>query len=86
MKLKKHAQFFSQPCLISCRLYIDNSGCLTPRALVAQRIEQTTSKFLTPPLHRTVYRVVGERGVVVRLACDELPIFIEMRNSVASPS
>ena len=42
-----------------------------PQALVAQRIEQKTSKFLTPPLHRTGYRVVGERSVVVRLACDE---------------
>ena len=50
-----------------------------PRALVAQRIEQKTSKFLTPPLHRTVYRVVGERNEVVRLACDELLICIEIK-------
>ena len=42
------------------------------RALVAQRMEQKTSKFLTPPLQRTVYRVMGERGVVMRLACDEV--------------
>ena len=51
-----------------CRLVFAG---LLPRALVAQRIEQKTSKFLTPRLHRTVYRVVGERGVVVRLACNE---------------
>jgi hypothetical protein len=43
-----------------------------PRALVAQRIEQKTSKFLTPRLHRTVYRVVGEKWWVVRFTRDEI--------------
>ena len=41
-----------------------------PRALVAQRIEQKTSEFLTPPLHRTTYRVVGEKWRDVRWACN----------------
>ena len=42
-----------------------------PQALVAQRIEQKTFLLQTPPLHRTIYRVVGEKWRVVRWACNK---------------
>ena len=42
-----------------CRLVFAG---LLPRALVAQRIEQKTSRLQTPPPHRTTYK--GSRGEV----------------------
>lgn len=51
-------------------------------ALVAQRIEHKTSQCLTPPLHRTVYTVVGESSGVVRLACDFARGFAQSRHMV----